>query len=55
MISFDFEDNPFKKIREEMDQCHSHYSKLEFVLSRASKRLGNCKPTTLHKEIEEVI
>ena len=53
MTSFDFEDNPFWRIREELDQLQGQYSKLEYVTKRACKLLGNYKPANLCKELEK--
>ena len=54
MTSFDFEDNPFRRIQEEMDQLQRQYSKLEFVKKRASKLLGNCRPKNIVKELKKL-
>ena len=35
MTSFDFEDNPFQWIWEEVDQLQGQYSKLEYIIKRA--------------------
>ena len=47
MTSFDFEDNPFWRIREEIDQLQGQYSKLEYVPKGACKLLGDCKHENL--------
>ncbi len=49
--SFDFQDNPFKRIREELDQLQSQYSRLEFVTRKACELLGDCRPKHLATEI----
>ena len=54
MTSFDFEDNPFRRIREEMDQLQGQYSKLEYATKGACKFLGNYKPANLCKELEKL-
>ena len=54
MTSFDFEDNPFRQIWEEMNQLQVHYSKLEFVTKGASKLLGDCKPGNITKELKKL-
>ena len=55
MTSFDFEDNPFQRIREEIDQLQYQYSKVEYLTKRACKLLGDCKPIGLCKELEKVV
>ena len=54
MISFDFEDNPFRWIREEMDQLQRQYSKLEYVTKGAYKLLGDCRPGNICKELKKL-
>ena len=54
MTSFDLEDDPFRRIREEMDQLQVYYSKLEFVTKGASKLLGNCKPFNITKDLKKL-
>ena len=54
MTSFDFEDNPFRQIHDEMDQLQGQYSKLEYVTKGACKLLGNCRPANLCKELEKL-
>ena len=54
MSSFNFEDNPFRQIREEMDQLHGQYSKLESVTNGASKLLGDCRPSNIIKELKKL-
>ena len=53
MTSFDFEDNPFRRIREEMDQLQEQYSKLEYVTKGACKLLGNCRLGNICKELKK--
>ena len=54
MSSFDFKDNPFQRIQEEMDQLQGHYSKMEFVTRRDSKVLGDCRPRNICKELKKL-
>ena len=54
MISFDFEDDPFWWIQEEMDQLQVQYSKLEFITKGASKLLGDSKPGNITKELKKL-
>ena len=49
MTSFNFEDNPFWRVWEEMDQLQGQYSKLEFITREIYKLLGDCKPTNIYK------
>ena len=55
MTSFNFEDNPFRRIREEIDQLQCQYSKVEYITKGACNLLGNYKPIDLCKELEEVV
>ena len=52
MNSFDFEDDPFRWIQEEMDQLQGQYSKLEAVIRGASKLLGDYRPGNIVKELK---
>ena len=54
MMSFDFEDDLFRRIWEEIDQLQGQYSKLEFVTKGASKLLGNCRPGNIVKELKKL-
>ena len=54
ITSFDFEDDPFWWIREEIDQLHRQYSKLEFVMKGASKLLGNCRLGNIVKDLKKL-
>ena len=54
MNSFDFEDDPFWWIREEMDQLQGQYSKLEFVTRGTSKLFGDCRPGNIMKELKKL-
>ena len=54
MTSFDFEDNPFWRIQEEMDQLQEQYSKLEYVTKRACKLLGDYRPGNICKELKKL-
>ena len=54
MSSFDFKDDPFWWIREEMDQLHGQYSKLESITRGASKLLGDCKSRNIIKEFKKL-
>ena len=55
MTSFNFKENPFRRVQEEIDQLQSQYSKMEYMTKGACKLLGDCKPTDLCKELEKVV
>ena len=55
MSSFNFQDNPFWRTQEEIDQLQSQYSKLKYVTKGACKLLGKCKPMDLCKELEKMV
>ena len=55
LSSLDFQDDPFCRIQEEIDQLQSQYSKLEYVTQRACKLLGDCWPANLCKELEKAV
>ena len=54
MGSFDFEDDPFRWMREEIDVLQGQYSKLESVTKEASKLLGDCKAGNICKELKKL-
>ena len=54
MTSFDFEDNSFQQIWEEIDQLQGQYSKLEFVTKGASKLLDHCRLGNICKELKKL-
>ena len=54
MTSFDLEDDPFWRIREELDQAQSKYSKLELITKGASKLLSDCKLGNIVKELKKL-
>ena len=51
MSSLSLDDNPFRRVQNELDQVQSHYSKMELVVKGAIKLLGNCKAGIISKEI----
>ena len=54
-LSFlDLEDEPFKRIQLELDQEKIHYTKLETVVTRAARLLGDCKAENIGKEIRRL-
>ena len=54
MTSFNFEDNSFRQIREEIDQLQRQYPKLEYVTKEACKLLGDHRPWNICKELENL-
>ena len=52
MSSFDFKDDRFWRIREEIDQLQGQYSKLESITRRASNFLGDCRLGNIIKELK---
>ena len=54
MTLFNFEDNPFRQIREEIDQLQGQYSKLEYVTKGVSKILGDCRLGKIYKELKKL-
>ena len=54
MNSLDLDDDPFKRVQNEFDQVQSCYSKMELVLKRATKLLGDCKTGNITKEIPKL-
>lgn len=45
---------PFDRLRNELDQVESHYTKLETVVKGASRLLGDCKAANIGKEIRKL-
>ena len=54
MNSFNFEDNPFWWIQEEIDQLQGHYSKLESAIKGVSKLLDDCRLGNIIKELKKL-
>ena len=54
MGSFDFKDDPFPRIKEEMDILQGQYFKLEVDTRGASKLLGDCKAGNICKELKKL-
>ena len=54
MSSLDLNDDPFKRVQNELDQVQSHYSKMELVLKGATKLLGDYKTGNITKEIRKL-
>ena len=54
MTSLDFNEDLFRRVRDELDQVQSPYSKMELVIKGASKFLGNCKAWNIVKELNKL-
>ena len=54
MSSFDFEEDPFRWMKEEMELLEGQYSKMEAVTREVSKLLGNCKAGKIIKELKKL-
>ena len=54
MSSLDLDNDPFKRVENELDQVQSRYSKMELVLEEATKLLGDCKAGNITKEIRKL-
>ena len=54
MGSFDFEEDPFRGMKEEMELLEGQYSKMEAVTREASKLLSNCKAGNIIKELKKL-
>ena len=54
MSSLDLNNDRFKRVQNELDQVQSRYSKMELVLKRATKLLGDYKARNITKEIQKL-
>jgi hypothetical protein len=54
MSALDLEDDPFRRLQEELDQVQIRYSKMEVVIRGASKLLGDCKVGNIGKELKKL-
>ena len=54
MTELDHDKDPFRRIKEELEQVESRYSKLEVVTRGASKLLGDCKISNIIKELKKL-
>ena len=54
MSSLDLDDDPFRRVQNELDQVQSHYSKMELVIKGATKLLGDYKAVNISKEIKKL-
>src|SRR5450759_4227104 len=53
-LSLDPDDQPFQRLQHELSQVESRYNKMEVVIKRASKLLGDCKAGNLCKELKKL-
>jgi hypothetical protein len=49
--SWDFPDNPFKRVHDELDELQTQYHRLEHITKGASVALGGCGPGNILREI----
>ena len=54
MSALDLDDKPFMQIQEELDRVSNWYSKMEVVIKRASKLLGDYKAGNIMKELKKL-
>ena len=54
MGSFNFEEDPFWRVKEELELLEGQYSKMEVVTREASKLLGDCKAGNICKEFKKL-
>lgn len=47
-----FPDDPFRTVREDIRDAQANYKRIESLLRRACRAMGNCKPENLLREIE---
>jgi hypothetical protein len=51
LSSWDFPENPFKRVHDELDELQTEYHRLEHITKGASMALGNCGPGNILWEI----
>ena len=54
MGSFDFEEDPFRRVKEELEVLQGQYSKMEVGTREASKLLGDYKAGNIYKELKKL-
>ena len=52
MSCLDLCDDPFQRVQDELDRVQSRYSKMELVIKRAFKLLGDYKAGNICKELK---
>ena len=53
LSSFDLNEEPFRQVQDELDWVQSQYSKMELVIRRASKLLGDYKAGSILQGAKE--
>lgn len=53
--SFQFQDEPFKRMREEMDQLQTQYAWSEHVFKGAGTSLNDCYSKNIIRELEKLV
>jgi hypothetical protein len=51
LSSWDFPENPFKRVHDELDELQTQYHRLEHITKGASVALGGCGPGNILREI----
>jgi hypothetical protein len=51
LSSWDFPENPFKRVHDELDELQTKYHRLEHIPKGASVALGGCGPGNILREI----
>jgi hypothetical protein len=51
LASWDFPDNPFKRVHDELDELQTQYHRLEHITKGANVALGGCGPGNILREI----
>ena len=54
MSALDLDDEPFRRVQEELDRVSNRYSKMEVVIKGAYKLLGDCKAKNIVKELKKL-
>ena len=49
--AWDFPDNPFKQIHDELEELQTQYYRLKHITRRANKALDNCGPKNILREL----
>lgn len=48
---WDFPDNPFKRVHDELEELQTQYYRLEHIIKGASLAVGGCRPGNILREI----
>jgi chromosome segregation ATPase len=49
--AWDFPENPFKRVHDELEELQTQYYRLEHITKRASQALGSCGPGNILREL----